>query len=88
MVDYHLRQRYSLILQCSFGVGGVMIACGYYYFRDWRTVNTVFCTIPAILLLVLMVLYLEETPNYLSRKGTKAVLASLRRIAAINGFQC
>jgi hypothetical protein len=58
MVDVHLRQKYSLVLQCSFGLAGIMVAVGYYYLRDWRIVNTVFCTVPAIIFLIIMILFL------------------------------
>jgi MFS family permease len=88
IVDYQLRQTYSLVLQCSFGVGGIFVALGYWYFRDWRMVTHVFCTVPSLLFLAIILVYLEETPNHLLKKGSKAVLASLRRIARINGLQC
>lgn len=86
MVDFHLRQKYSLILQCSFGVAGIMVSVGYYYLRNWRIVNTVFCTIPSLVFLLIMVVFLEDTPNHLAKKGTGAVLSSLGRIADFNGF--
>ena len=88
VVDYHLRQKYSLILQCSFGVGGIFVAISYYLLEDWRWVNTYFCTIPSIICFIIVVCFLEETPNYLMKKGSKAVLKSLQRIALINGYKC
>jgi MFS family permease len=58
IVDYNLRQKYSLILQCAFGVGGVLVSVGYYWLRNWREVTTCFCTLPAFVLLLVIVFYL------------------------------
>jgi len=44
--------------------------------------------VPAILTLALIIFYLEETPTYLAKKGSKVILASLRRIATINTLDC
>ncbi len=64
------------------------MSIGYYWLRDWRQVTTFFCTLPAFVLLLLIVLYLEDTPNYLYKNGSAAVLKSLSKIAEINGFEC
>ena len=77
MVDFHLRQKYSLILQCSFGLAGVFISVAYYLLRDWRNVTHLFCTLPSILCFLIIIFYLEETPNHLLKQGSKAVLSSL-----------
>ena len=58
MVDYHLRQKYSLILQCAFGVGGMSVALSYYLLRDWRLVTTYFCTIPAFICFIVVLFLL------------------------------
>ena len=58
MVDFHLRQKYSLILQCAFGLAGIFVSVGYYLLRDWRNVTHLFCTLPSILCLLIIILYL------------------------------
>ena len=58
-VDYNLRQKYSLILQCSFGVAGIFVALSYYYLRDWRLITNIFCTVPSIIFLLVIVFHLE-----------------------------
>jgi hypothetical protein len=87
MVDFHLRQKYSLILQCAFGLAGIFVSVGYYLLRDWRNVTHLFCTLPSILCLLIILLYLEETPNHLLKQGSLAILGSLERISKINGFE-
>lgn len=87
-MDYHLRQAYSIILQSAFGVAGLAIAAAYYYLKDWWTVTLTCCLVPAAAALIVVVARLEETPSHLSSKGTAVVLASLRRIALINGLEC
>jgi len=87
VMDFHLRQKYSLILQCAFGLAGIFVSVGYYLLRDWRNVTHLFCTLPSILCLAVIIFYLEETPNNLLKQGSQAVLGSLRRISKINGLQ-
>jgi MFS family permease len=87
-VDYHLRQTYSLILQTAYGLAGICVSLGYYFLQNWRVVNLVFCALPALLLLVALTAYLEETPRHLARRSSRALLESLRRIASINGLEC
>lgn len=59
MVDYHLRQVYSVILQSAFGVAGISIAVSYYLLYDWRIVTIFFCGIPALLAMVLIIVTVE-----------------------------
>jgi MFS family permease len=88
IVDYHLRQVYSVILQSAFGVAGISIAVAYNLLYDWRIVTIFFCAIPAFIVMVIIFVSLEETPGHLSAQGSKKVLLSLQRIAAINGLEC
>lgn len=87
VVDYHLRQKYSVALQSSFGITGVLIGVLFYIVRQWRVIIIFFCMIPSILVLALLITYLEETPKFLLKKGPFETLKAMNRIASINGAQ-
>jgi hypothetical protein len=62
IVDYHLRQAYSIILQSAFGVAGLAIAASYYCLHDWQIVTLICCVLPAIVVMLGIIFRLEETP--------------------------
>lgn len=59
IVDTHLRQAYSIILQSAFGVAGLAIAASYYLLRDWRTSTILCCLLPAALVMIAVIFRLE-----------------------------
>ena len=87
VVDFTLRQKYSLLLQGSFGFSGVVVAAAYYFLSDWRTILLVCCLLPSLTVMLLMTLYLEETPSYLASRP-ELLLTSLQRIATTNKLEC
>lgn len=58
IVDSHLRQAYSIILQSAFGAAGLAIAAAYYLLRDWRSATILCCLLPAIIVMAGIVLRL------------------------------
>lgn len=66
-------------------MSGTSLGIIYWIFRDWRIVNTLFALVPAFIALVLIIVYIEETPKFLIKKmENKAVRNALNRIAFIN----
>ena len=84
VVDFHLRQKYSVALQSSFGISGILIGVLFYLFKGWRTIVTMCAFLPSIFVLFLFIFFLEETPKYLLKKGMPQTIAALNRMAKIN----
>ena len=84
-IDPYVRQKYSIAMQSSFGITGILIGVLFYLVKEWRVIIIFFCFIPSLLVLVLMATYFEETPKFLLRKGGFETLRALNRIAEING---
>jgi hypothetical protein len=59
IVDYHLRQAYSIILQSAFGAAGLATAAAYYFLRDWWTSTLLCCLLPAVVVLAWVATRLE-----------------------------
>jgi len=53
------RQKYSTILQVSFGLGEIAIGLLYFILGNWRLVTIAFCLIPGIVQLLFLIFYLE-----------------------------
>ena len=86
MLDFDLRQKYSVGLQSTFGIVGMLIGLTFWFFQQWRIIIIIFCLMPSILVLYLFT-YLEETPRFLIRKGALNTERALNRIAFINGIE-
>ena len=84
IVDFYERQKYSVALEISFGLAGILVGIIYYLFDDWKTINIFFLAIPAGIELILFIYYFEETPKFIIQKGVKKALKSLNRIGDIN----
>ena len=48
VVDYYVRQQYSVALEIAFGLGGVMVGVLYWVFPNWRLINIIFILIPCV----------------------------------------
>ena len=84
-IDPYVRQKYSIAMQSSFGITGILIGVLFYVVKQWRVIIIFFSFIPSLLVLVFMWTYFEETPKFLLRKGGYETLRALNRIAYING---
>jgi len=82
--DFYKRQTYSVAVEISFGLAGVMVALMYFFIEEWRLINIVFVAIPSFLILLTFIFYLEETPKFLVGLGKEHALKSLNRIGKIN----
>ena len=59
IVDYYKRQSYSVALEIAFGLSGVSVGVVYWIFKEWRISNLIFCAVPCIVTLLLIIFYLE-----------------------------
>lgn len=87
VVEYNLRQKFSVGLQSAFGISGVCIGVLFYFLKNWRIIITFFCFLPSLIVLLLFVTVLEETPKFLIEKGAERALKALNKIAALNEAQ-
>ena len=77
IVDYYKRQNYSIILNCSFGISGILIAVVYTLLQNWRLITILFVFFPSVLVLLLIYFYLYETPKYLLKQGCYQAMKNL-----------
>lgn len=56
-------------MQSAYGLAGIAIGISYFYISNWYYITVIICAIPAYILLIIAVIYLEETPNFLIKKG-------------------
>ena len=47
-----------------------LVVFAFDYLKNWRTVTIVLLLIPNLIIIASLLLFLEETPFYLVRKGT------------------
>jgi MFS family permease len=80
-----MRERSYLILQVMFSIGVSLIALLSMYILDWKLIAGFFLLIPAILMVPYSLYIVEETPNFSLKKSKPILLASLNRIARMNG---
>lgn len=59
IVDYYVRQQYSVALEIAFGLSGVSVGILYYIIDDWKMINIFFIAIPAVIEYLLFIFYFE-----------------------------
>jgi len=84
VVDYYIRQKYSVALEIFFGLSGVCVGLVYLAFGQWRIITGCFILLPAVVQLFMLIFYLEETPKFLIKKGKDIAIKSLNRVGKIN----
>lgn len=57
IVDYYVRQEYSVALEISFGLAGILVGIIYYLIDDWRMINIFFVALPCIVEYLLFIFY-------------------------------
>jgi MFS family permease len=78
------RQKYSVIIQIFFCLGAMIITLFFYLISEWRTNWLILVTGPAVVEMVLLWYYIEETPQFLVKKGVNQTLKAMNRIGKIN----
>ena len=84
VTEYYLRQKYSIGVSIGYGFAGVFVGVIYFLLKDWRVIMISFIAVPGVLVLVAILLYTEETPKYLIRKGPEHTAKAINRIGKIN----
>ena len=63
------RQKYTVSVQLSLTFGTIAVTCFYFLIPQWRIITIILVTIPSLISLFLVFLYVEETPQFLLRKS-------------------
>jgi MFS family permease len=69
MVENQTRQKYCVLLQPWFAIGAIIITTAFKFIENWRIVTICFITIPSVIILFFIAIYIEETPQFLIRKN-------------------
>jgi MFS family permease len=88
--EANLRQKSMVVILACFSVGGMESTLFYYLFEDWWTATLCFIFIPAVLVLILMITFLQESPMFLVREGAATAQKAMNKIGMINTgrFNC
>lgn len=79
------RQKYSILIQVFFCLGGIVNIAYYYYLRNWRLIMWVFLIAPSFVCLLLIFKLIKDTPYFLVKlKSTESILVDLNLINQIN----
>ena len=71
-------------MQPWFAVGACVLTTAFIWIENWRIVVAILLTAPSCVLLFFVIFYIEETPQFLLRKGIPQTLKALNRIGKIN----
>lgn len=83
-VQNEKRQKYSVLVQAAFTVGAILVTALYMIVPNWRIVSIILVAIPSFASLFLVLIYVEQTPQFLLRKTNAQALKALNRIGKIN----
>lgn len=78
------RQKYSVIIQIFFTVGAMLTTLFFYLIPSWRLNWIILVAAPSTLQVILLWIYIEETPQFLLKKSNEKALKALNRIGKIN----
>lgn len=70
-VEDSLRQKYSVIIQFMFSLGGLGNVAYYAFIGDWRIIQWSFFILPSIIVLVSILWWVEDTPYFLVHNHKK-----------------
>jgi hypothetical protein len=71
-------------ISACFSVGGLISTLLYYLFEDWWTATLCSILLPAVVALILMIVFLQESPMFLVREGAATAQKALNKIGKIN----
>jgi len=71
-------------IQACFSTGALIATLFYYLLEDWWAATFYSILIPAILTLILMLVFLEESPMFLVREGPIIAQKALNKIGKLN----
>jgi MFS family permease len=84
VVDFYKRQKYSVALEISCGIAGVLIGGLYYVIHNWRTINIFIIFLLSVIEYVFFIFYFQETPKYAIKKGIEYGIKSLNFVGEAN----
>ncbi len=81
------RESMSVICQIFYGVGVILDIFYFWLLRDWQLVLGFFFLLPGLVVLVILTLFVKDTPSCLVlRNDSEKALKDFFRIAKMNGI--
>jgi MFS family permease len=77
-------QKAMAAISACITVGGMVSTLFYYLFEDWWTTTLYSVLIPAVITLILMLIFLQESPMFLLREGAVSAQLAMNKIAKLN----
>ncbi len=78
----------SVVCQIFYGVGVILDILYFWLFRDWQIVLGLFFLLPGVIVLVILTLFVKDTPSCLVlRNDSEKALKDLLQIAKMNGVE-
>lgn len=59
------RQKYSILIQVFFCLGGVVNIAYFYFLKNWRVIMWIFLIAPSVLCIVVILRVVKDTPYFL-----------------------
>jgi MFS family permease len=83
------REKFSVICQAFYGVGVILDILWYWWIADWQIILGACFLAPAVVVLVVLSLFVRDTPACLVLRNDSAVaLRDFQKIASMNGVVC
>ena len=78
------RQKYSVFVQIFWTLGAMLLTLLFFLIDNWRLNWIIVVVIPALIKMFLLLFYIEETPQFLIKKGVEPTIKAMNRIGYIN----
>lgn len=70
------RQKYSILIQVFFSLGGLVNVGYFYLLKNWRVIMLIFLIAPSIVCLVLVIKVIKDTPYFLVKLCSREKIIS------------
>jgi OCT family organic cation transporter-like MFS transporter 4/5 len=82
--ESNLRQKSMAAISVCSTIGGMAATLFYYLFKDWWKTTVYSLLLPAVAALILMLIFLQESPMFLLRQGATHAQHVMNKIARLN----
>lgn len=65
------RQKYSILIQVFFSLGGVVNIGYFYIFKNWKIITWIFLIVPSVICIILIVKVIKDTPYFLVKRNSR-----------------
>lgn len=65
------RQKYCILIQVFFSLGGVVNIGYFYIFRNWRSITWIFLIAPSVICMFIIFKIIKDTPYFLIKRKSR-----------------